>query len=83
MAYTPYTSAQCKIEIERVLELIKEHSGKSNMRLENDKDRIETNDIMRPLYNELAFWQKQLDLAETAEGTKSSQVRFIRYDMGY
>ena len=51
--------------------------------IENDKDRIKTDDIMKPLYDELVFWQKQLSIAEIAEGTKITQVRFTRYDMGY
>ena len=83
MAYTSYTSVQCKAEIARVEVLISEHSGKSNMEIENDKDRIKTDDIMKPLYDELVFWQKQLSIAEIAEGTKITQVRFTRYDMGY
>ena len=78
-----YTSTQCKAEIARVELLISEHSGKSNMEIENDKDRIKTGDIMKPLYDELVFWQKQLSIAEIAEGTKITQVRFTRYDMGY
>lgn len=83
MAYTPYTSAQCKVEIQRVMALIVEHSGKSNMRLENDTDVIETEDIMKPLYDELKFWQTQLSMAEIQEGTKSNQVRFVRWEQGY
>ena len=83
MAYTPYTSAQCKVEIQRVMALITEHSGKSNMMLENDTDRIETRDIMKPLYDELTFWQTQLNYAESQESTKSQQVRFVRYEQGY
>ena len=83
MAYTPYTSAQCKVEIQRVMALIIEHSGKSNMQVENDTDRIRTQDIMKPLYDELKFWQTQLSMAEIQEETKSNTVRFVRWEQGY
>jgi hypothetical protein len=82
MAYTPYTSAQCKIEIARVMALIVEHSGKSNIKTENDLDRLTTGDLMKPLYEELKFWQEQLSIALIQEGTASNKVRFTRYDMG-
>lgn len=82
MAYTPYTSIQCKAEIARIFALITEHSGKSNQSLDNDTDSIQMGDIMTPLYAELSFWQDQLKIAESQEGITTNQVRFVRYDMG-
>ena len=49
----------------------------------HDVDRIKTDDIMKPLYEELNFWQTQLNYAEIQEGTKSQSVRFVRWEQGY
>ena len=75
--YSPYTIAECKAEINRVTELIKDNSGTSNFeRIRNGNDEYQSGDVISTLLKELEFWERMLKLAcDEAQG--NPKRRFI------
>jgi conjugal transfer/entry exclusion protein len=81
MAY--YSSSYYKERIKEIEDnLLKYQTMPPNTTIKNGPDEFQAGDMVKQLMTLLNFYERKLNEALVAEGSKSSRKRIIRYDMG-